>query len=259
MKITIIGAGNLATCLGKALKASRYEVVQVFSRTEQSAKVLATMLEAQPITHIEWVNDGADVYIFAVKDSVLPILVEELGKKYPKKIFLHTAGSMALSIFPAVLAHCGVFYPLQTFSKTAEVDFREIPIFIEGRDEKAMQAMMEIGQSISDNVRTITSADRKYIHLAAVWSCNFVNHCYNRAAKVLAERNLPFDVLYPLIDETRRKVHHIHPQKAQTGPAVRYDANVIAMQKELMDTDEMGQELYELLSKDIHRFAEAHL
>ena len=71
MKIVLIGAGNLATHLGKALHAAGHDMVQVFSRTMQSAETLASLLDAEPLTDMAQVRDDADVYIFSVKDSAL--------------------------------------------------------------------------------------------------------------------------------------------------------------------------------------------
>lgn len=97
MKIVLIGAGNLATHLGKALHAAGHDMVQVFSRTMQSAETLASLLDAEPLTDMAQVRDDADVYIFSVKDSALEQLVSQLcgGEK---KVLLHTAGSMPMSV-----------------------------------------------------------------------------------------------------------------------------------------------------------------
>ena len=78
-------------------------------------------------------------------------------------------------------------------------------------------------------------------------------HCYDIAAGILAAHHLPFDVMLPLIDETARKVHSLSPHDAQTGPAVRYAENVIAAQSALLADDPNLQQLYEQLSKSIHR------
>ena len=138
MKIVLIGAGNLATHLGKALHAAGHDMVQVFSRTMQSAETLASLLDAEPLTDMAQVRDDADVYIFSVKDSALEQLISQLcgGEK---KVFLHTAGSMPMSVFREKALHYGVLYPMQTFSKQREVDFSIIPCFIEANDEFALK------------------------------------------------------------------------------------------------------------------------
>lgn len=251
MKIVLIGAGNLATHLGKALHAAGHDMVQVFSRTMQSAETLASLLDAEPLTDISQVRDNADVYIFSVKDSALEQLISQLcgGEK---KVFLHTAGSMPMSVFREKALHYGVLYPMQTFSKQREVDFSIIPCFIEANDEFALKQIEGLAGQISHRVYQLSSEDRKYLHLSAVFACNFANHCYAASQELLQQHGIPFDVMLPLIDETAAKVHGMTPKEAQTGPAVRYDENVIGKQIRLLENQPYFQKIYDCMSKSIH-------
>ena len=161
---------------------------------------------------------------------------------------------MPLSVFEGYAERCGVLYPMQTFSMDREVDFREIPLFIEASDAASLQQIRALADSISQHVYELSTADRKYLHLAAVFACNFANHCYTLAADVLQKKGLPFDVMLPLVDETARKVHELHPTEAQTGPAVRGDQNVMQAQAALLDGK--AKEIYELLSQSIQEHKE---
>ena len=251
MKIVLIGAGNLATHLGKALHAAGHDMVQVFSRTMQSAETLASLLDAEPLTDIAQVRDDADVYIFSVKDSALEQLISQLcgGEK---KVLLHTAGSMPMSVFRGKALHYGVLYPMQTFSKQREVDFSIIPCFVEANDEFALKQIEGLAGQISHRVYQLSSEDRKYLHLSAVFACNFANHCYAASQELLQQHGIPFDVMLPLIDETAAKVHGMTPKEAQTGPAVRYDENVIGKQIQLLENQPYFQKIYDCMSKSIH-------
>ena len=251
MKIVLIGAGNLATHLGKALHAAGHDMVQVFSRTMQSAETLASLLDAEPLTDMAQVRDDADVYIFSVKDSALEQLVSQLcgGEK---KVLLHTAGSMPMSVFRGKALHYGVLYPMQTFSKQREVDFSIIPCFVEANDEFALKQIEGLAGQISHRVFQLSSEDRKYLHLSAVFACNFANHCYAASQELLQQHGIPFDVMLPLIDETAAKVHGMTPKEAQTGPAVRYDENVIGKQIRLLENQPYFQKIYDCMSKSIH-------
>lgn len=251
MKIVLIGAGNLATHLGKALHAAGHDMVQVFSRTMQSAETLASLLDAEPLTDMAQVRDDADVYIFSVKDSALEQLISQLcgGEK---KVFLHTAGSMPMSVFRGKALHYGVLYPMQTFSKQREVDFSIIPCFIEANDEFALKQIEGLAGQISHRVFQLSSEDRRYLHLSAVFACNFANHCYAASQELLQQHGIPFDVMLPLIDETAAKVHGMTPKEAQTGPAVRYDENVIGKQIQLLENQPYFQKIYDCMSKSIH-------
>ena len=272
MKIVLIGAGNLATHLGKALHAAGHDMVQVFSRTMQSAETLASLLDAEPRTDIAQVRDDADVYIFSVKDSALVQLVAQLcrheadglgedgavnalrkaKKGEHERVFLHTAGSMPMSVFKGMAQHYGVLYPMQTFSKQREVDFSIIPCFVEANDEFAQKQIEGLAREISGRVYQLSSEDRKYLHLSAVFACNFANHCYAISQELLEEHGIPFDVMLPLINETAAKVHEMKPKDAQTGPAVRYDENVIGKQSKLLENHPHFKKVYDSMSKSIH-------
>lgn len=253
MKIILIGAGNLATNLGKALLAAGHDIIQVYSRTMESASALATVAGGAPTNDVDAIREDADVYIFSVKDAVLAELIPQVVKGKESRLFLHTAGSMPMDLFKGMALHYGVLYPMQSFSKSKEVNFNIIPCFIEGNDKFALTRIHELASSISTRVYELSSDARKYLHLAAVFACNFVNHCYELSAEVLAKKNIPFDVMLPLIDETALKVHTMSPKEAQTGPAVRFDENVIRGQSALLKDNPLVKDIYERMSLSIHK------
>ncbi len=234
MRVVLIGRGRLATNLLPALQQAGHEVVSINSRT------------------LEGLPTEADVFVVAVKDSALKDVISQATKGREQQLFVHTAGSMPMSLFEGYTSRYGVFYPMQTFSKERIVDFAEVPVFVEGECPQVRQ----LAESMSHRVYALSSEHRKYLHLAAVFACNFANHCYALSAELLEKHGLPFDVMLPLIDETARKVHGLHPLDAQTGPAVRYDENVIQMQSALLSDTPALQEIYDLLSLSIHRKAQ---
>ncbi len=249
MRIVILGAGRVATHMVKALHKNGHKIDAVWSRTMESAQRLARVVDSSPVNDISVLPTDADAYIIAVKDSALQEVIAKATKGREGSLFLHTAGSMPLSVFEGYAKNGGVFYPMQTFSMEREVDFRAIPLFIEGADARIRQ----LAESISEHVYELSSDDRKYLHLAAVFACNFANHCYTLAAEVLEKKGLPFDVMLPLVDETARKVHELHPKEAQTGPAIRGDKNVMAAQAALLDS--RMQAIYNLMSESIQEKA----
>ena len=251
MKVVLIGAGNLATNLGKALFRAGHEIVQVYSRTEESARTLADELKCVYTTDIKAVVRSADVFIIAVKDSVLPSVASSLQTGREGQLFVHTAGSMSMEILP--FERCGVLYPMQTFSKNKEVDFSVIPCFIEAKEKGDLQLLKTLALTISDTVYELDSENRKYLHLAAVFCCNFANHCFGLGARLLQEHgNIPFSVMLPLIDETAAKLYLMSPHEAQTGPAVRLDTNVMDKHLQLLAETPDLQKIYQQFSKSIH-------
>lgn len=250
--IVMIGAGNLATNLAKALYRKGFRIEQVYSRTAESARMLADAVEATYTTHLQEVVADAKLYIVALKDSAFTELLPQIAARKLGALLVHTAGSIPMSIWQGHAERYGVFYPMQTFSKQREIDFKEIPFFIEASSPEDTQLLKAIAATLSTKVYEATSEQRKSLHLAAVFTCNFTNHMYALAAELLKKYQLPFEVMLPLIDETARKVHELEPHAAQTGPAIRYDENVIRNHLALLADDPEMQRLYELISQSIH-------
>ena len=258
MRITLIGAGNLATNLGHALCNAGHELVQIYSRTLESAQILADALGVKYFTNsIADINNCSELYIVSIKDAALSDIASQLTKDKEDKLFVHTAGSMAMDTFTC--PRRGVFYPMQTFSKQRIVDFSNIPLFIEAAEEKDLRLLHQLADTITNSVYEMSSEDRKYLHVAAVFCCNFANHCSALSAKILEKHHIPFSVMLPLIDETTRKIHTIPPKQAQTGPAVRYDENVMSRHVSILheEGEEQMAEIYQLLSKSIHQLSKA--
>lgn len=251
MKIVFVGAGRLATQFARALHEKGHDIVAVYSRTMESAKALTDLVGGYATTSIAELPLTADAFILAVKDDAQAGLIPQLAEGRADSAMFHTAGSMPMSVFGS-LRHHGVIYPMQTFSKECKVDFSRIPIFIEASSEEAMQRAEALATSVSSDVRHLSSDERRYLHLAAVFACNFANHCYTLAADILERHGLPFSVMLPLIEETARKAGTMHPRDAQTGPAVRYDKQVIQAQQQLLADEPLKQEVYALMSRSIH-------
>lgn len=256
MRIVLVGAGGLATNLGLALHEAGHDVLAVFSRTMEHARILAERIGSQPTDDICALPNEADLFIVSVKDAVLTDVVQQLVQGREEQFFAHTAGSMPLELFQGPAHHYGVFYPMQSFSKERRINFSEIPVFLEASDVQTLTLLKTLSATLTPHIYELSTDERRYLHLAAVFACNFANHCYALSAEILQQHGLPFNVMLPLIDETARKVHYLSPLEAQTGPAIRYDLNVINKQQQLLDDPAM-KELYERLSKSIYQHAKS--
>lgn len=250
MKVVFIGAGNLATRLSLEMQRTGLTICQVYSHTAAHASELAERLGCDWTTSPEAIFPEADLYVFSVKDTALQPILSEM--KPNRGLWVHTAGSMPLDIFKGTNERYGVMYPLQTFSKERAVDFRKVPFFLETVSKTDGVFLQEIAGRLSDDVRFLSSEKRRYLHLSAVFACNFVNRMYALAGGMLEKEGIPFEVLLPLIDETAAKVHAMKPGEAQTGPAVRFDENVINNHLTMLKDPDM-QEIYRLVSRNIYK------
>lgn len=245
IRVSIIGSGNVAQHLIQAFsKTPAIELVQVFVRKKES---VAHVIASDKIyTNF---NDliAADLYIIAITDDA----IAEVSKQIPfsNELVVHTSGSVSIQAIDNKNRQ-GVFYPLQTFSKSKEVDFKEIPICIEAQNEKDFQILETVAKSISNAVFQINSDQRKALHVAAVFVSNFTNHLYQIGSEICLDNQVSFDILKPLIQETANKIMTLSPQEAQTGPAKRRDTQTINNHLNFLTNDNQ-KEIYKLLTKSI--------
>lgn len=248
-KITILGAGRLATQLGLAFSRKGLTMVQVYNRTPEKGIRLAKRIGASFTSDIRMITPDADLYILAVADSV----VEELasGLRLKRKLVAHTSGTMRMDILEPVSKRIGVFYPVQTFSQNRSVDFRKIPLCIEGNSKEVEEQLAELARKLTLNVHLLDSDRRRVLHLGAVFSSNFTNFIYAATEELLQLHDIPFSLLEPLILQTAGNIKQGNPSQFQTGPAVRGDNKVLDKHREMLADRPNYLEIYNLITENI--------
>lgn len=250
--IVILGAGNVAFHLTRALIENTCNVQQIFNRTLEHAREIG---EANRISYTDKISEieKADIYIIASADSG----IEEFSHyiPYDDVLVVHTSGSSPMSVLKGDYRK-GVFYPLQTFSKERTMRYDNIPFFIEAENSEDLKKLNELGNRISNEVHELNFASRMQVHMTGVWANNFVNHLYYIAGNICEQNNVPFDVLLPLIQETANKVIEMNPKDAQTGPAKRGDQVIIDRHLEALQDDSRLLQIYQILTDSIKRVYE---
>ena len=252
MDVSFIGSGNLAWHIAPALDNTDYPVREVYSLNPQNAAALAERLyQAKVKTDLDFSASASRIFIIAVSDDVIADIVNEIVLP-DDAILLHTSGSQPLNVLSHAAAFAiGVFYPLQTFTKSKKVDFSEVPVFIESNDRQTENILLDMARAISKRVFKISSEQRVALHLAAVFASNFTNHMLTIARDIMKGNRLDFEVLKPLIIETIHKSLGLGPDEAQTGPARRGDLEILDKHLEFLEYDEAVAEIYKVISQHI--------
>lgn len=246
MRISFVGSGNVATHFATAFKAAGHTIEQIFSRNIEHAQILAEKVNAQPIDKFEQLN-VADIYVLAIGDDALYEVANELKLK---GMVVHTSGSTPMSVLKPISEHCGVMYAPQSFVKSVEMKYEHLPFCLEANDEAGMKMVKELAKSVSDRIYELNSEQRRKLHLASVIVNNFGNALNAMAQQMMQREDIPFELLFPLIEMTTQKIYHQGSLwELQTGPAVRGDQKTIdAHRKLLADNKEMLQ-LYDLMTE----------
>jgi len=244
--ISIVGAGNVAFHLGKALQAAGIPIKSIYSRTFSKAQELAGELNTDAVKELAGLKDSG-LIICCASDAALKELIPELSKLAPVAATSGTTDVLAMEHqYPA-----GVFYPLQTFSGRTPADFKQLPLFVEGSDPRMTRLLVSVGKKISDTVVELSAAKRAELHIAAVFINNFTNHMVDIGQQFLEEHDLSFEWMRPLLGETVSKLGYKSAYEVQTGPARRGDE--VTLQKHIAALDPDKAAIYKLISISIQQ------
>jgi predicted short-subunit dehydrogenase-like oxidoreductase (DUF2520 family) len=259
MKISFIGSGNVAWHLAQAFEDKGHHICDIYSRQLSHAKALIVKLfDAKAVNELDFSDSDAQLFVLAVKDDAITEVLDQLILP-ENAILVHTSGTKPLDILQSWVLEIeetrikiGVFYPLMTFSKDKKLNFAEVPLCIEASDDKTEEILIKLGQELSQIVYLVDSQERKILHVAAVFSNNFVNHLLAITQDLLIDNDLEMKLLKPIIQETIRKAlvaDNIH--EVQTGPARRADQKTIKSHIELLHANPQAEKIYRVLSESI--------
>lgn len=247
--VVMIGAGNVATNLAVAMYDAGFNILQVFSRSGESAYELAGRVGAAACVSINEINPDAGLYLIALRDDVVQFILPEL--KVNNGMVVHTSGTLPMAMLADTSSKYGVLYPLQSFNKFKTTDLRNVPFCIEASDELTLNFLTTLSSRLSGDVHILNSDQRQYLHVAAVFAANFSNFMYVAASDILRSREIDFAILLPLIQELFNKISSIEPWEAQTGPAVREDLKITEIHMQLLQAYPQYAEIYNLITRKI--------
>lgn len=251
-KIAIIGTGNVAWHLGPALENAGHTITEVYSRDlHRAAQITGRLYATEPTEDLDFSESEAEIYIIAVSDHAIPSVADSIILP-EDSILVHTSGSVALQALAySSASYTGIFYPLQSFSKSREIDFEDVPFLLESDDHEVLRKLKMLAKSLSPLQYVVRSKDRMALHVAAVFASNFTNHLLRISEEVMNRQGLDFEMLKPLIIEQISKSLQIGAKAAQTGPAVRGDISTLDLHYQFLNYNEQVAEIYKLISQDI--------
>jgi predicted short-subunit dehydrogenase-like oxidoreductase (DUF2520 family) len=247
--ISFAGAGRVAESLCKELFHAGFRIDKVVSPTEAGGRSLAESCKATWSSTLMF-PDTTKVIIVAVQDQLLKSVLNSI-KCSPETLVAHTAGTFGLDIFPEQIKQKGVFYPLQTFSKNRKVSFIDLPVLIESGDDESSGILESLAKTMGSKVHFVNTDQRRMLHVAAVFVCNFTNHMLTAGKEIALKAEFPFEILAPLINETILKALDSGPENSQTGPALRNDHNTIQKHIELLSFSPELQKIYKEITQSI--------
>ena len=252
-KVVIIGCGNVAWHIAKHLQTLKLYTITIYNhKPNTSLSKFRTVLKCKTVVGLDAILEDAKLYFICVNDSSIAEVGGKIIAKHPNALLMHTSGSTKLEALGNRIHPVGVFYPLQTFSKEAEVNWEKVPILIESANRDTEHILLSLADLFTKQVYSLSYKSRLKFHLAAVLVNNFVNALYVSASDLIhtdsSSTNLSFELLLPLIGETTEKIKHLSPRLAQTGPAKRKDMEVMKKHLKLIKKETELHKVYKQLS-----------
>lgn len=251
MRIVIIGTGNVATVLGKKIRAAGHEIVQVVGRSAKAAHILAEQLGAAYTTSTSQLDQSASLYMVAVADAAIASVAATLPL-HNNKLVVHTAGSVSKEVLKAASNRYGILYPLQSLRREME-QLPAIPLLIDAQQEEDLAILQTLAASISQQVQQASDEQRLKLHVAAVIVSNFTNHLYTLAERYCQQEQADFSLLHPLISQVADRLQQASPASSQTGPAIRRDQPTIDKHLALLESHGQLKDLYAWFTQSIQR------
>ncbi|HOY39055.1 MAG: DUF2520 domain-containing protein [Bacteroidales bacterium] len=249
-RIVIIGAGNVANNLASLLQGSAYTIVQVFSRSNNSAAALAQQCACSHTCNFGKITNAADIYIFCLSDDANMQYIPQF--RHTAKLLIHTSGSMSPAVFAGLTANYGVLYPLQSLKKGISIAASQIPFLIEASNQESFKQIAAIAEAMGATFTHADTIHRTWAHISAVFACNFSNHMLAIASDIARKNNVPWEMLQPLIVNTFNRSLHADPFTVQTGPAYRNEKSVMQKHSEMLhDGFNTYENLYKTISNSI--------
>ena len=253
IKIGLIGLGNAGSHLARELHRKHLGLHAVFTRDEAKANSIGRRMRVFYTHDLKKFPKDLDLYILAVSDSAISEVGEQLSEVIGEANVVHISGAESSKVLAPFFKSYGVFYPLQTLTKSRKVKFKDIPICIEANNDRLKSMLLDLARGLSEKVFFVNDDERAWLHITAVMVNNFTNHLYSLAQKITNRQDLDFDLLRPLILETAAKVQKMNPEEAQTGPAARGDQKTIESHLKRLERYPDILEVYKVLTKSLNR------
>lgn len=251
MQIVLLGTGNTATVLGRLMLRAGHQIVQVYGRTLQSARDLASELNGSFSDQLDSINQSADIYIIAVSDNAVESVARSI--RIGNKMLVHTAGSVSIDKLSAASRNYGILYPLQSLRKENK-ETPDVPFLIDGNTVEDITLVEDFAATLSKQVARANDEQRMKYHLSAVLVNNFTNHLYTLVKDYCDQSGANFSMLLPLIQQLSLRLNNYAPAELQTGPAIRNDRVTIERHLSLLNEHPELQKIYALFTDSIRTY-----
>ncbi len=175
--ITLVGAGNLASVLGPALKSAGYRIDAVVSRPQRKSRhradALAKKLRAKAVTQAD-AQLSSDIVWLCSTDDALSATARRLAQHsdWRGKIVFHSSGALTSDVLAPLQhagAHAASVHPMMTFARGTAPRMENVTFAVEG-DRKAVSAAREVARALKADSFIIQKKSKVLYHALGSFS-----------------------------------------------------------------------------------------
>ena len=235
LKLGFVGAGTVGTALAVRLSSKGYPVVAVSSRSQTSARNLASEVpDCRAVDHNQDVADAAELIFITTPDDAIPSVVAEVQWHSGQNV-VHCSGADSTDILePAkkLGAVVGAFHPLQTFASVKEaIDNISDSTFALEAQEPLLDMLKEMAAALDGSWVELKASDKVLYHAAAVIACNYMVTLVKLATDLWQTFSIPpqqaTSAMLPLLRGTVNNIDNVGIPQSLTGPIARGDTGTI--------------------------------
>jgi len=247
--ITVIGSGNVATQLSKKFHKDGHLINGVFSYSDKSAEELAKTTNSTLISQPNNLPKDSDIYLVSLPDDTYLAVLEKLDIK--NNLLIHTSGSLKSADLSSFTPRWGCLYPLQTIKQNQEVNWSNVPFYIEAANNDDQELLTSLCKQLDFQFHIANSEKRNKLHIAAVATNNFTYHLLSTIREFCEENKIEFKDLQLLLNQSVQNSYKENAYDLQTGPAIRKDNQLIKKHLKFLYKDQNLKEIYELFTRQI--------
>lgn len=237
-RITLVGAGNLASAIGGALHAARYRIDLVAGRalpgSRKRAAALAARLGASPV-RLNDLEPVSDIIWLCHTDDALAETAGLLAHRpgWRGKIALHSSGALTSDVL-APLRRAGALaaslHPMMTFVPGRAPKLKGVPFAVEG-DRKAAQAARKIVRDLGAETFEIRKESKVLYHALGSFASPLLVAALATAERVGRAAGLSGQqirsIIAPIVRQTMENYLKRGAAGAFSGPIRRGDINTV--------------------------------
>jgi predicted short-subunit dehydrogenase-like oxidoreductase (DUF2520 family) len=258
--VTLIGAGNLASAIGPALRAAGYTIDFVAGRalpaSRRRASTLARKVGARAL-RLEEVTPSSDIIWLCHTDDALAETASVLARRsgWRDKIVLHSSGALTSDVL-APLQRLGAvaasLHPMMTFVARATPRLRGVPFAMEG-DRAAVAAAGKIVRDLGAESLEIKKEAKVLYHALGSFSSPLLVATLATAERIGRAAGLSRSQLAKLMGPILRQTLKNYLEKGAAasfgGPVKRGDINTVRRHLKDLEAVPGAVEVYRALGQ----------